>query len=93
MSKPGYDKMGNYIDLKINGRLFPSWINLNFKKYKLEEMLKRTDEDPCKTKSEQGQIVTELRKYQQFISQFMDFRSPYNSQLVFHGLGSPRCRF
>ena len=26
-----------YVDLKVNGRLFPSWILANFKKYKLPE--------------------------------------------------------
>ena len=29
-----------YIDLKINGRLFPSWVLMNFKKYKLPEIIR-----------------------------------------------------
>lgn len=82
-----YDKGAKYIDLRTTGRLFPSWINLNFKKYKLEEMLKRGDDDPCKPKSD-GEIRNDLRKYQLFLSDYMDFRSPYNSVLIYHGLGS-----
>ena len=43
MSKFGYDKSGKYIDLKINGRLFPSWVMANFKKYKLDDILLKLD--------------------------------------------------
>lgn len=92
MSKFGYDKSGKYIDLKINGRLFPSWVMANFKKYKLDEVFKRVGEDPCniKEKKEGDKDVSlklELRKYQLFLSSFLDFRSPYREILVFHGLG------
>ena len=34
--KKNYDKSSNFIDFKINGRLFPSWIASNFKKYQLD---------------------------------------------------------
>jgi hypothetical protein len=37
----------NYIDLKTNGRLFPVWVLHNFKKYKLEPIIYKTNEDPC----------------------------------------------
>jgi len=74
-----------YIDLKINGRLFPSWVLANFKHYKLADMLKVSgdDEDPCFKKSK-----LELRRYQQFLSKYLDFHSPYKNILVYHGLGS-----
>lgn len=71
-----------YVDLKVNGRLFPSWIMANFNKYKLPEIIKGTG-DPCNE-----DIVMELRKFQLFISQFLDFRSPYHDILLYHGLGS-----
>ena len=43
----GVDK-SKYIDLKINGRLFPSWVLTNFKQYKLPEIVRKEGEDPCK---------------------------------------------
>ena len=80
-----------YIDLKINGKLFPSWILANFKKYKLPEVF-LTDEDPCNQKRESGNndkiAVNKMRKYQEFITKFMDFKSPYKNILLYHGLGS-----
>lgn len=71
-----------YIDLKINGRLFPSWVLANFKTYKLPEMFK-SDEDQCSKKSK-----LELRKYQLFLSKYLDFNSPFKNILIYHGLGS-----
>lgn len=74
-----------YPDLKINGRLFPIWILKNFKKYKLDPIIK-TDKDPCDLSSTTG--IKELRKYQQFIGAYLDYRSPFREILVYHGLGS-----
>ena len=84
------DKLNKYVDLKINGSLFPSWLNLNFKKYKLEEVFLKPGEDPCKIKSKDdtSEMKQDLRKYQVFLSQFLDFRSPYKKILLYHGLGS-----
>jgi hypothetical protein len=73
-----------YIDFKINGRLFPTWVMANFKKFKLPEIITKDDEDPCNT----GQSKFELRKYQIFASKFLDYRSPYQDILIYHGLGS-----
>jgi len=56
---------------------------LNFKKYKLPEVLQIEGEDPCKRK-----IKLELRKYQEFLSSFLDYRSPHKDILVYHGMGS-----
>ena len=73
-----------YVDLKTNGRLFPLWVLANFKKYKLPERLQQDDTDPC-----QGtKIKLELKKYQLFLSKFMDYNSQYSDILIYHGLGS-----
>ena len=76
-------KKEKYIDLKINGRLFPSWILANFKSYKLPEIVKIDGEDPCFRKSK-----LELRKYQMFLSKYLDFNSPFKNILIYHGVGS-----
>jgi len=70
------------VDLLINGKLFPTWLMANFKKYKLEEIFVGK-EDPCSKK-----IVPEFRKYQQFVSKFLDYRSNFKDILIYHGLGS-----
>ena len=72
-----------YPNLKINGRIFPIWILQNFKKYKLPEIIRKNDEDPCQIKTK-----LELRKYQEFISAYLDYNSPYHDILLYHGLGS-----
>jgi hypothetical protein len=73
----------NYPNLKINGRIFPIWILQNFKKYKLPEIIRKNDEDPCQIKTK-----LELRKYQEFISAYLDYNSPFRDILLYHGLGS-----
>ncbi len=73
-----------YVDLKINGRLFPSWVLLNFKEYKLPQSIRVEGDDPCTKK----QTKLQLRKYQEFISQILDYKSPHKEMLLYHGLGS-----
>ena len=73
----------SYPIFKINGRIFPIWILHNFKKYKLPEIIRKDDEDPCQIKTK-----LELRKYQEFVSKYMDYNSPYHDILLYHGLGS-----
>lgn len=80
MSSKSADK---YIDLKNNGRIFPSWVLHNFKQYKLPEIFRRENEDPCNVETK-----LELRKYQEFIGKYLGPGSPYNSILLYHGLGS-----
>lgn len=80
----GYKNKNKYIDFKINGKLFPSWVMANFKKFKLPAIITKDDEDPCATKTSK----LELRKYQVFVSKFLDFKSPYQDVLIYHGLGS-----
>ncbi len=74
-------KKSEYINLKFNGKLFPTWVMANFKKYKLPEIIK--DDDACnKTHKD------ELRKYQTFIAKYLDNNSYYKDILLYHGLGS-----
>jgi superfamily II DNA or RNA helicase len=74
----------DFLNLEVNGRLFPSWILQNFKKYYLEEIKRAIGSDPCAVAEEKQT----LRKYQEFVSKFMDYRSPYKSVMLYHGLGS-----
>lgn len=72
-----------YVDLNNNGKLFPLWVMKNFKKYKLPEILRAENEDPCNITVKQ-----ELRKYQTFIAKYIGPGSPYNEILLYHGMGS-----
>ena len=74
----------DFLNLEVNGRLFPSWILQNFKKYYLEEIKRVAGSDPCAIADEKHT----LRKYQEFVSKFMDYRSPYKTVMLYHGLGS-----
>jgi superfamily II DNA or RNA helicase len=76
--------MDNYVDLKINGKIFDLFIKANYKKYMLEPF-ENTGEDPCKKQNGDTNV---LRKYQSFVSSYLDFRSPYKTILLYHGLGS-----
>ena len=89
ISRETFRRKNKYIDLKVNGRLFPSWILANFKKYKIPEIMKTAD-DPCKKRQidDTGEAKHELRKYQIFLTQYLDFKSPYRDILIYHGLGS-----
>jgi hypothetical protein len=78
-----YNEKNSYPNFKINGKLFPIWILKNFAKYKLPEIIRKDDEDPCQIKSK-----LELRKYQEFIGSYLDYKSPYHDILLYHGLGS-----
>lgn len=85
------NQMSKYVNFEVNGRLFPSWIMANFKKYQLPEIIK-SDEDPCnpsgKSTSSSKKISYRLKKYQAFLGQYMNFESPYKDILIYHGLGS-----
>lgn len=70
------------IDLKINGRLFPTWIMKHFKKYMLPEIIRKDGEDPCSIVQKK-----ELRKYQEFVGQYIT-ETNIKSVLIYHGLGS-----
>ncbi len=72
-----------YIDIKINGRLFPSWILANFSKYKLQDIITDESYDACAIMG-----TNKLREYQLFVSKFLDYNSPYRDILIYHGLGA-----
>jgi len=73
----------SYVELRNNGRIFPSWILKNFKMYKLAKVIPSDANDPCHVK-----IKEELHSYQKFIGKFLDPRGPYKNILLYHGLGS-----
>ncbi len=87
-------KQANYIDLKINGRLFPSFIMANFKKYEVEDFLNMIDGgDPCnpttdKTLAIQEPLKLALRNYQEFVARYLDFKSPYKNILLYWEVGT-----
>lgn len=89
LARSEHSRKMKYIDFKINGRLFPTWILKNFKKYKLPEII-RGGEDPCvvvKETREKGAKL-QLKAYQEFIGTYLDYKSPYRDILIYHGLGS-----
>lgn len=72
-----------YPNLKVNGRIFPIWLLKNFKKYKLPEIIRKDNEDPCSIKTK-----LELKKYQEFIASYLDYNSPYHDILLYYGVGA-----
>jgi hypothetical protein len=68
-----------YIDLQDNGRLFPSWVMLNYKKFRLDKVETKEGEDPCNKQQKDG-----VRKYQEFLSYFLSYKSPFKDILVYH---------
>lgn len=75
----------DYPILTQNGKLFPSWVIKNFKKYKIPKEENVDDKlDLCNIKEEKQN----LRNYQIFLSKFLNFNSPFNSILLYHGMGS-----
>ena len=67
-------KRTNYVDLEVNGRLFPSFLLHNFSKYRIPAET-TTGEDPCKNVKD---AKIEIRKYQEFISKYVSWtKSPF----------------
>jgi len=79
------DIKNQYVDLTTNGRLFPTWIMANFKKYKLPALVLGTEDVCIKEKAKTKQ---DLRQYQIFLTKYLDYRSPFKDILVYHGLGT-----
>jgi hypothetical protein len=71
------------INLQHNGRIFPSWVMSNFKKYILPDIIKKEGEDPCNEKRAEG-----LTLYQEFIGQYLSYQSPFKDLLIYHGVGA-----
>jgi hypothetical protein len=81
-----YNDVDGGIDLTTNGRLFPTWAATHFKRFKLPEIMRDPDEDPCAATGKNGGF--ELRKYQQFIAQYLNYKSKHRGLLLYSGLGS-----
>lgn len=79
---PNLQKVNN-INLQQNGRLFPSWVMNNFKKYILPDIIRKEGDDPCDEKRPEG-----LTLYQEFIGQFLSYQSPFRDLLIYHGVGA-----
>ena len=77
------NKKDNTINLEQNGRLFPTWIMENFKRYVLPEVIMKDGEDPCNEKRAEG-----LTTYQKFVGQFLNYMSPFKELLLYHGVGA-----
>jgi hypothetical protein len=73
------------IDLTVNGRLFPTWVASRFRKFRLPEINRDPDEDPCNTKKTGRD---ELRKYQQFLASYLSYKSRHKRALLYHFMGS-----
>lgn len=72
------------INLEQNGRVFPSWIMKNFKKYVLPEVIRKEGEDPCN----EPIIANKLQTYQAFVGDYLNYRSPFKDILLYHGVGA-----
>jgi superfamily II DNA or RNA helicase len=78
-------KYRKYIDFKVDGKLFPTWVLHNLKKYTLPEVIKDATKDPCIRPKD---TKKKLRLYQEFIIKYLDYEGPYKNLLLYHGLGS-----
>ena len=78
----------SYIDLKVNGRLFPLWVMHNMKKYKLPSFNSEEGYLSDVTIDNQEDTVITLKKYQAFLGQVLTFKSKQKNALIYHGLGS-----
>lgn len=74
------------------GVLFPSWVNYNYKKYKLDKPVLTKGVDPCLPTKEEKKTKLPLRKYQQFLQQYMTYDSPFHNILLYWGLGVGKTR-
>lgn len=84
MAEEGRDE--KYVQLRdLRGKLFPAWVLLNFRKYRIPEIFRDDAKDPCERTQK---TKDKLEKYQAFIGKFLDFRSIYRDILIYHGVGS-----
>lgn len=76
------------INLEQNGRILPSWIMKNFKKYVIPEIQRKPGDDPCNEQLDENKLTT----YQEFVGQYLNYRSPFKDLLVYHGVGAGKTR-
>ena len=58
-----------------------------FSKYQLPKIIIEKDKDPCQAIMSQGKYL-EFRRHQQFLADYMQFKGPFRTILLYHGLGS-----
>ena len=78
----------SYIDLKVNGRLFPLWIMRNMKNYKLPEFNSPEGYASDTQITNQENTIMTLKKYQAFIGQILTYKSKQKNALIYHDLGA-----
>jgi superfamily II DNA or RNA helicase len=78
----------SYIDLKINGRLFPLWIMHNMKNYKLPAFNSPEGYASDTQITNKEDTVMTLMKYQAFIGSILTYKSKQKNALIYHGLGA-----
>jgi len=74
------------------GILYPSWVNENFREYKLDPIKIKEGIDPCNDALEASNSKTTkeiiLRPYQKITAEILSLKSPYKSIALYHGVGS-----
>jgi len=83
MDNSDIDAVNQFVNFEVNGRIFPHWIMKNFAKYQLPKIIYDPSVDPCDIKHKK-----ELYLYQEFVGKYIGPKTPYNSILLYHGLGS-----
>ena len=76
------------IKLENNGRLFPSWIMSNFKKYILPTVDITVDSCAELDKTQSNNLTL----YQEFIGSYLNYQSAFKDILIYHGVGSGKTR-
>ena len=89
----------NFAENKLDNKLYPNIIDPNFtlkltqkkefldsKLYSKKNLTENLEEEADKLCNPNFEF--ELEPHQMFIKNFMSFQTPYNSLLVFHGLGT-----
>ena len=71
------------INLKINGKLFPSYVMKNYKNYVIPKSYDLSG-DPCADTN----LKKSNKEYDKFISKFMGYKSSNNSLLLYHDVGT-----
>ena len=77
------DTYNKKMNLKTNGRLFPTYIVKNYKNFVIPKN-KELDDDPCVALKDKN----DNHQYNKFIATYMGYQSNNNSLLVYHDVGT-----
>jgi len=75
------------INLKINGKLFPSYVMKNYKNYVIPKSSDLSG-DPCADLN----LKKSNKEYDDFISKYMGYKSSNNSLLLYHDVGTGKTK-